>query len=137
MLEVSETEASGTADDEVEHRPAKAEAAGLTGEAADDLGPPLDLAQRALEQVSAAQPFSQSQRVIQMHAQRRQVFSETCRRTGVVVFELTDQCTKSSLAVGGRPRLVQRGPVSLADAVDDLRLLRQLGEHIAQPVHGA
>ena len=37
MLEVSETEASGTADDEVENRPAKAEAAGLTGEAADDL----------------------------------------------------------------------------------------------------
>jgi hypothetical protein len=44
MLKVSQTETSGTADDEVENGPAKAEAAGLTREAADDLGPPLDLA---------------------------------------------------------------------------------------------
>src|SRR5487761_189834 len=89
MLEVSEAETSGPADDEVENRPAKAETAGLTREAADDLGSPLDLAQRALEQVGAPKPLAKTKRVVQMDAQRRQVFSQTCRGAGVVMFELT------------------------------------------------
>jgi hypothetical protein len=41
----------GVGDVEVEDRPDEGEAAGLAGEAADDLGAAFDLGQRAFEQV--------------------------------------------------------------------------------------
>ena len=42
-FEVGEAESAGAGGDQVEHRPAEAEAAGLAGEAADDLGAAFDL----------------------------------------------------------------------------------------------
>jgi len=91
MLEVSEAETSGTTDDEVENRPAKAEAAGLAGEAANDLGPSLDLAQRPLEQVGAANLFAKTKRIVQMDAQRRQVSGQTRRSPRILGLQLTHQ----------------------------------------------
>jgi len=79
MLEVSQGEASGAGDDEVENRPAKTEAAGLAGEATDHFGPAFDLTQRALEQVGAAQSFAQPERVTEVGAESRQVFGQASR----------------------------------------------------------
>src|SRR6266566_2789914 len=72
-----------------------------------------------------------------MHAERRQVLGQTCRCAGVVVFELTDQGTKTSLAVSGRSRLVERGPKGRANTIDEVLLLGQLGQHVAKPMYGA
>ena len=72
MLEVGEGEASAGGDDQVHDRPAQAQAAGLAGEAADDLGPPLDLAQRAFEKIGGPKPFAQSERVAKVNTERRQ-----------------------------------------------------------------
>ena len=55
-FELGEPDAvGGVADVEVKHGPDQREAAGLAGEAADDLGAALDLAERALEQVRQRQ----------------------------------------------------------------------------------
>src|SRR5260370_28641106 len=137
ILEIGEGETLGADDDEGEHGPGETETAGLAREATDDLGPSLDLAQRALQEVGAAQPFAESKRVVEMHAQRRQVLGQTCRRARVVVFELTDHGTQTSLAISGRSRLVERRPKDRATTIDEVLLLGQLGEHVAQPMHGA
>ena len=51
-LELGEVDAvGGVSDVEVEHGPDEREAAGLAGEAADDLGAAFDLAERPFEQV--------------------------------------------------------------------------------------
>ena len=58
MLEIGEGETAAGCDDQIHDRPAQAQAAGLAGEAADDLGPPLDLAQRAFEKIGGPKPFA-------------------------------------------------------------------------------
>jgi len=135
MLKVSEAKTCSTADDEVENSPAKAEAAGLSREAADDLGPSLDLAQRPLEQVGAAKPFTKAKRVVQMYAQRLQVISQTRYSTRILGLQLAHQDAQTSVVIGCRSRLVEGRPVSLADAVDDLRPLRERDDHVPKSMH--
>jgi hypothetical protein len=76
VLEIGERQAAAGRDHEVHDGPAEARAAGLAREAADDLGPPLDLALRALEQVCVAQPLAQPERVAEMDAERGQILGE-------------------------------------------------------------
>jgi hypothetical protein len=73
-LELGELDAvGGVRDVEAKDGPDERQAAGLAGEAADHLGAPLDLTERALEQVRAAPAPPVSGRIAQMHDQRVQV----------------------------------------------------------------
>jgi hypothetical protein len=65
-FELGELDAvGGVADVEVKDGPDQREAAGLAGEAADDLGAALDLAERALEQVRRSPPAAMAGRVLE------------------------------------------------------------------------
>ena len=87
MLETGEGEATASGDDQVHHRPAEAETAGLAGEAADHLSPPLDLAQGAFEQVGGAQLG----RLAEVDAERRQILRQGSRGARVVGLQLAHQ----------------------------------------------
>jgi hypothetical protein len=67
-------------DVEVERGPDEREAAGLAGEAADHLGAPFDLGERAFEQVRRPPPAVVSGRVAQVHDERVEVVGETLWR---------------------------------------------------------
>jgi hypothetical protein len=68
-LEVGQAKAASAPDEEVQHRPAQAEAARLTGKAADDLGAPTDLFERALQQVRRAEALAQARERLEVDAQ--------------------------------------------------------------------
>ncbi len=62
-LDVAKPEAMGSTDHQVEDGPAQAEAARLAREAAHDLGASADFLERTLQQIGAAQPAAQAQRI--------------------------------------------------------------------------
>ena len=130
MLEVGEGEASAGGDDQVHDRPAQAQAAGLAGEAPDDLGPPFDLAQRTLEEVGASQPFAQSERVAKVNTERRQVLGEGGRRAWIVGLQFAHQAAQASLTVGRRASQIEGCPIGVADPIVEVLALGQLGDHV-------
>src|SRR5680860_32974 len=69
-VEIGEGDPVRMGDDQVEHRPAERQAARLAREAPDHLGPPADLAERALEQVGASPAATVAQRIAQVDAER-------------------------------------------------------------------
>jgi hypothetical protein len=66
----------GVGDVEVEDGPDEREAAGLAGEATDDLGASFDFGERPFEQVCASPPAAVSGRVAQVHDERVEVVGE-------------------------------------------------------------
>ena len=98
-FELGELDAvGGVSDVEVEHGPDERQAAGLAGEAADDLGAAFDLAERPFEQVRAAPAVAG--RVAQMHDERVEVVAEAPGRGGIAgPIELADQRLEPLLAV--------------------------------------
>src|SRR4051795_4317336 len=77
-FELGERDAvGGVADVEVKDGPDEREAAGLAGEAADDLGAALDFAERSLEQVRRSSPAAMSSRVAQVHDERVEIVGQT------------------------------------------------------------
>src|SRR3954452_3312683 len=96
-LELGELDAvGGVGDVEVEDGPDEGEAAGLAGEAADDLGAAFDLAERSLEQVRAAPPPAVAGRVAQVDDERVEIVGQASGGGGVAgVVELVDEGLES------------------------------------------
>ena len=124
-------------DDEVHDRPGERQAAGLAGEAPDDLGPPPHLAERALEQVRGAQPRAQPERVGEMDGEGGHVVGQAGRGGGILPLERADQGSKPALRLGRLGRVVERGPVGRPDPLVEPGTLGELGEDVAQAVDGA
>jgi hypothetical protein len=82
MLQCGEAEFASAGDKQVKHRLVRAQAARLAGDPADHLRPPLDLLQQALQQVRRAQPPAEAMRVLEVHAERRQVLGRAGGRSG-------------------------------------------------------
>ena len=70
---------AGVVDLEVEDGPDEREAALLAGESSDHLGPSLDLAERALEQVCRAPALAVAQRVAQVDDERVEIVGQASR----------------------------------------------------------
>src|SRR5581483_2829738 len=128
-VEVVEADAVSAGDDEVEHRPAGGEAAGLAGEAADHLRPPLHLAERALEKIRRAPDAPVLEREAQVEGQGVEVVGEAGRRGAVaLVGKLANERAQPAFAVLLRRRFVERAPVGSFDAL--AFSLGQLREHV-------
>jgi hypothetical protein len=99
-VELGELDAvGGVGDVEVKDGPDKRQAAGLAGEAADDLGAPFDLAERSLEQARRAPPPAMPARVARVHAERVEVVGEASGRGGVAgPIELVDEALERCFA---------------------------------------
>jgi hypothetical protein len=136
-LELGEPDAvGGVGDVEVEHGPDERQAACLAGEAADHLGPPLDLAERPLEQVCASPSAAVSGGVAQVHDERVEVVGQAFGGGGVArLLELVDQALESLLAVALTGGVIEGLPVGRADAL--ALPLGQLRQQVAQAVHRA
>src|SRR5438094_10438905 len=79
-LELGELDAvCGMGDVEVKHSPDERETAGLSGEAADDLGAALDLAEGSLEQVGRSPAAAVSDRVAKVRDKRVEVVIQALR----------------------------------------------------------
>jgi hypothetical protein len=130
-FELGELDAvGGVGDVEVEDGPDEGEAAGLAGEAADQLGAAFDLAERAFEQVCAAPPAAVPGWVAQVHDERVEVVGEAFGGGGVADrLELVDQGLESLLSIPRAGGVVERLPVALADAF--AFPFGQLGEQVA------
>jgi hypothetical protein len=83
ILELGQAEATSAGEEQVEHRPAQAQAARLAGEAPDDLGAPPHLLERALQQVRGAEAAAQARQVLEVDAQRRQILGQAGRRVAL------------------------------------------------------
>jgi hypothetical protein len=100
-IELGESQSSGPSDDAVEDGPTEAEAAGLAGEATDDLGATANLLQRAFQEVGAAPSASQPPRLAQMRGQSRQIISQAGRGAGEGAFQFGDRSPQPVLSVWG------------------------------------
>ncbi|HKA10842.1 MAG TPA: hypothetical protein VKI99_10265, partial [Candidatus Dormibacteraeota bacterium] len=70
-------------DEQIEDRPSTNSGSWSRRQSADHLRPPLHLLKRALEQVRRAQPPAEAERVLQVHAERRQVLGQAGGRARV------------------------------------------------------
>jgi hypothetical protein len=136
-LELGELDAvGGVGDVAVKHGPDERQATGLAGEPADHLGAPLDLAERALEQVRRSPPPAMAGGVAQMHDERVEIVGEASGCGGVAGFvELVDEALEPLLPVALTGGFVERLPVGPSDAF--ALPFGQLRSQVADAMNGA
>ena len=133
-VEVVEADAVGAGDDEVEHRPAEGEAAGLAGEAADHLGAPADLDEGALEQVRGPDPVVVLGRPAQVREDRVEVVGDDGHRRRVGGPVVGDDRLEAAARVGDRAGVVEDLPPARLElavvALGQLRAIQQAFERL-------